>query len=52
MGAVIVRDKPGTVGEDLVNLAAIQAFQRGGAIHVLERSRVPNAADIAATFRY
>ena len=51
-GAVIVRDKPGTVGEDLVNLAAIQAFQRGGAIHVLERSRVPNAADIAATFRY
>jgi len=51
-GAVTVRDKPGTVGEDLINLAAIQTFQRGGAIHVLERSHVPNAADVAAIFRY
>jgi hypothetical protein len=50
-GAVTVRDKPGTVGEDLINLAAIQAFQRGGAIHVLERSHVPDAADVAAMFR-
>ncbi len=51
-GAVTVRDKPGTVGEDLINLAAIQTFQRGGAIHVLERSHVPDAADVAAIFRY
>jgi hypothetical protein len=51
-GAVTVRDKPGSVGEDLINLAAIQAFQRGGAIHVLERSHVPDAADVAAIFRY
>jgi len=49
---VTVRDKPGSVGEDLINLAAIQAFQRGGAIHVLERSQVPDAADVAAIFRY
>jgi Bacterial archaeo-eukaryotic release factor family 3 len=51
-GAVTVRDKPGPVGEDLINLAAIQAFQRRGAIHVLERSHVPGAADVAAIFRY
>jgi hypothetical protein len=51
-GAMTVRDKPGTVGEDLINLAAIQAVQRGGAIHVLERSHVPDAADVAAIFRY
>jgi Bacterial archaeo-eukaryotic release factor family 3 len=51
-GAVSVRDKPGTVGEDLVNLASSQAFQRGGAVHVLERSHVPLAADMAAIFRY
>ena len=51
-GTVTVRDKPGPVGEDLINLAAIQAFQRGGAIHVLERSHLPGAADVAAIFRY
>jgi Bacterial archaeo-eukaryotic release factor family 3 len=51
-GAVTVRDKPDSVGEDLINLAAIQTFQRRGAIHVLERSRVPGAADVAAIFRY
>ena len=51
-GAVTVRDKPGLVGEDLINLTAIQAFQCGGAIHVLERSQVPAAADVAAIFRY
>jgi Bacterial archaeo-eukaryotic release factor family 3 len=51
-GAVTVRDKPGPVGEDLINLAAIQACRRRGVIHVLERSHVPGSADVAAIFRY
>jgi hypothetical protein len=51
-GAVTLRDTPGSVAEDLVNLAAIQTFQRAGTIHVLDRTRIPDGSDIAAIFRY
>jgi hypothetical protein len=51
-GALTVRDGPGVVGEDLLNVAAIHAFQRGATIHVLERARVPEGHDVAALFRY
>jgi hypothetical protein len=51
-GAVSVREGPGAVGEDLLNLAAIYTFQRGGTVHVLERGRMPGGSDLAAIFRY
>jgi hypothetical protein len=51
-GAVALRDSPGAVGQDLLNVAAIHAFQRGATVHVLERQRVPGCQDIAALFRY
>lgn len=50
--AVTLRETPGSAVEDLINLAAIQTFQRGGAVHVLERARIPHRAQIAAMFRY
>jgi hypothetical protein len=40
------------VAEDLVDLAAIQTFQRAGTIHVLDRARIPDGSDIAAILRY
>ena len=51
-GAVTLRDGPGVVGEDLLNLAAIHAFQHAAGVHVLDRERVPGRHDIAALFRY
>lgn len=51
-GAVSLRDRPGAVAEDLLNLAAIYTFQRAGTVHVLDGQRVPGGGEIAATFRY
>jgi hypothetical protein len=50
--AVTVRDGPGAVTEELLNLAAILAVQRGGTVHVLDRGRVPGGGGIAAILRY
>jgi hypothetical protein len=49
---VTVREKPGAVGDELINLAVIHTFLRAGAIHVLPREKVPGGADAAATLRY
>jgi hypothetical protein len=51
-GAVTVRESPGVLDEDLLNLAAIHVFKRGGIVHVVAREHVPGHADIAAIFRY
>ncbi len=51
-GAVTLRDGPGVLGEDLLNLAAIHAFQRGATVRVLERERVFGGHDVAALCRY
>jgi hypothetical protein len=50
--AVSVRERPDAAGEDLLNLAAIHAFTRGGRLHAVDRARVPDGGDIAAIFRY
>jgi len=51
-GAVSLRDRPGGMAEDLLNLAAIYTFQRSGTVHVLDGQHVPGGGEIAATFRY
>jgi Bacterial archaeo-eukaryotic release factor family 7 len=51
-GVVNLQERPGVVGEDLLNLAAIHTFQRGGTVHVVARERVPGGKGIAAVFRY
>jgi hypothetical protein len=51
-GVLSVRERPGAVGEDLLNVAAIETFRRGGTVHVLGRERVAGGNDIAALFRY
>jgi len=51
-GAVTLRDAPGVAGDDLLNLAAIHTFKRGGIVHVVPPERVPAHGDIAAIFRY
>ncbi|MBE9079011.1 hypothetical protein IQ241_17195 [Romeria aff. gracilis LEGE 07310] len=38
--------------EDLLNLAAMQTLLNGGRVLMVERDRMPNGGDIAATLRY
>jgi len=51
-GAVTLRDRPGPTGEDLLNLAAVLALEHRGAVHVVDRGRIPGDAELAAIFRY
>jgi hypothetical protein len=51
-GLVRFEQGPGAASEDLLNLAAVLAFQRGAAIHVMGRGAVPGGGEIAAIFRY
>ena len=39
-------------GQDLLDLAAVQALTRGAAVHVVEPPRNPEPATAAAIFRY
>jgi hypothetical protein len=39
-------------GQDLLDLAVVQALARGGAVHVVEPARMPEPAPLAAVFRY
>jgi hypothetical protein len=38
--------------EDLVDLAAVQTFLHGGAVHVVEPGQLPGGDAVAAVFRY
>jgi hypothetical protein len=51
-GTMSIEDGPGIGVEDLLNLAAIYALRSGARVHVPERPRMPDNADIAAVFRY
>ena len=51
-GALERRDGPGPYGEELLNLAAVWTLQRSGAVHVVDRARMPGRVEIAANFRY
>ncbi|HSE03869.1 MAG TPA: hypothetical protein VLK35_06905 [Methylomirabilota bacterium] len=39
-------------GQDLLDLAVVQALTRGAAVHVVEPSHMPEPAPVAAIFRY
>ncbi len=41
-----------TAGRDLLDLAAAQPLQNGGAVYVVEAEAVPGGGDVAAIFRY
>jgi hypothetical protein len=43
---------PAKGAEDLVDLAAVQTFLHGGAVHVVEPAQLPGGDAVAAVFRY
>jgi hypothetical protein len=49
---VRVHDAPQPGDEDLIDLAAALTLEKGGAVHVLSRERIPGRSDLAAVFRY
>jgi Bacterial archaeo-eukaryotic release factor family 3 len=51
-GVVTTFDRQGPTGEDLANLAAVQALERRAVVHVIDRAKIPGAAGAAAIFRY
>lgn len=51
-GRVQVFHQMGPNSEDLLDLAAIQAFLNGGAVFALAREKMPDGALLAAVFRY
>jgi hypothetical protein len=51
-GVVTTLDRQGPTGEDLLNLAAVQALERRAAVHVVDHARIPGDAEAAAIFRY
>jgi len=44
--------EPQPDGQDLLDLAVVQALTRGAAVHVVEPPRMPEPATAAAIFRY
>jgi hypothetical protein len=51
-GTVALRDETAPEAEELVNLAVIHAWQRGGAVHVVDSPDVPGGGALAAILRY
>jgi len=47
-----LQEKPEKGAEDLLDLAAIQAFLNGGTVYMIEPDRMPGREPIAALFRY
>lgn len=44
--------EPRSAGQDLLDLAVVEALRRGGAVHVLEPRSMPDRATVSAIFRY
>lgn len=44
--------EPQSGGQDLLDLAVVEALRRGAAVHVLEPPGMPDRAPVAAIFRY
>ena len=51
-GSVTLRKTRGPAAVELINLAAVEAFRRGGSVHVFEAARMPEGARLAAILRY
>lgn len=51
-GALRLLDGPVAEGEDLLDLAAVLALGTGAEVHVLDATRMPERAPVAAVFRY
>lgn len=50
--AIRLHDQPGPGSEDLLDLAAVQSYLHGGAVHVVAPAEVPGGEPLAAVFRY
>ncbi len=51
-GEVILRETAAPGGEDLIDLAVIQTLLNGGTVYTLKKEEMPEAAPLAAVFRY
>ena len=47
-----MQPKAKAVGEDLLEIAAIETFLNGGQVFTLPPEKMPAGADLAAVFRY
>ena len=47
-----IREEPQPGDGDLLDLAAIQTFLKGGTVYAVEQEKMPGSAPLAAVFRY
>lgn len=49
---VVVHSVPKPGDDDLLNVAVIETYTKGGRVYVLDEDKMPNDSEIAAVFRY
>jgi hypothetical protein len=49
---VVVHESPEPNDQELLNLAAVQTFLKGGTVHVFSADRMPTGSPVAAILRY